>query len=348
MKRSHSIFNSFYDEAFYSTVWDLVVFGTGEENEYRGIDPRTGIRMAQCSKLLKGIVINSELRTTYWKEHVLTQFKSYEADYKYKINVCWKNLFSEYSKDLIGLDLSKKKVTEEIDGIADHCLKIFRSKGNAIGKTTVYGLLHPHLELLSKPGSNAIGQYCLGVCYGEGVGVSKNLNESFKFYKLSARQGNANAQNNVGYAYDTWDGVHQNHKKAFKYYKKSADQESAVAQLNVAICYKSGSGVAKDMEKAFYYFKLSADNGDVVALNSLGSCYFRGAGVAKDQVKAFEFYKLSANQGHAPAQYQVGVCYEEGWGVEQIIYEAIKYYKLSAAQGNTDAQDRINALMASK
>ena len=47
---------------------------------------------------------------------------------------------------------------------------------------------------LSKENNDPVAQYNLGVLYGEGKGVPKNYQESIKWYRLSADQGNAEAQ----------------------------------------------------------------------------------------------------------------------------------------------------------
>ena len=54
---------------------------------------------------------------------------------------------------------------------------------------------------LSKENNDPIAQYNLGVLYTEGKGVPKNYQESIKWYRLSADQGNAEAQSSLGSMY---------------------------------------------------------------------------------------------------------------------------------------------------
>jgi TPR repeat protein len=50
-------------------------------------------------------------------------------------------------------------------------------------------------------------------------------------------------------------------KEAFKYYKLSADQGNSSSQFNVGTCYENGDGVDINLEEAFKYYKFSADQG---------------------------------------------------------------------------------------
>ena len=54
---------------------------------------------------------------------------------------------------------------------------------------------------------NAFAQYSLGVCYENGYGVPKDLEEAVEWYRKSAEQGNAFAQYNLGLCYANGDGV---------------------------------------------------------------------------------------------------------------------------------------------
>ena len=48
----------------------------------------------------------------------------------------------------------------------------------------------------------------LGICYGNGKGVTKDLNEAIKWYRKVADQGHAEAQNKVGnYYFFGWGGL---------------------------------------------------------------------------------------------------------------------------------------------
>eukprot|EP00825_Cyclidium_porcatum_P037532 TRINITY_DN4162_c0_g1_i8.p3 TRINITY_DN4162_c0_g1~~TRINITY_DN4162_c0_g1_i8.p3 ORF type:complete len:117 (+),score=33.51 TRINITY_DN4162_c0_g1_i8:226-576(+) len=81
--------------------------------------------------------------------------------------------------------------------------------------------------------------------------LKKIYSQAFKYYKLSADQGNSNGQNNLGYCYANGKGTEQDLEmafKAFKYYKLSADQGNANGQYNLGYCYDNGQGTEKNVQ----------------------------------------------------------------------------------------------------
>ncbi|OZJ01500.1 hypothetical protein BZG36_05575, partial [Bifiguratus adelaidae] len=143
--------------------------------------------------------------------------------------------------------------------------------------------------------SNA--QYCLGVCYHDGVGVQKDEKQAFYWYQKSAQRGNPRGQGILGY------------------------------------CYGEGFGVPKDVDVAMVWYRRAAEQGETVAIYNVGYCYEDGIGVQKDVLEAVKWYRISANQGNAFAQNSLGYCYEDGIGVAQDFEQAAKWYRLSAEQG---------------
>lgn len=109
-------------------------------------------------------------------------------------------------------------------------------------------------------------QHCLGCCYSEGLGVEKDPN------------------------------------LAFMYYKMSADQGYSMSQYTVAICLESGLGVQRDDELAFKYFSLAAEQGHSDAQYSVGCCLCLGQGCVKDESLGIKFYQMAAEQGNEKAQ----------------------------------------------
>jgi hypothetical protein len=61
----------------------------------------------------------------------------------------------------------------------------------------------------------------MGLMYDLGTGVSTNFEESVKWYKLSAEQGNADAQNNLATMYAEGEGLQKDAHKARQLYERS-------------------------------------------------------------------------------------------------------------------------------
>lgn len=323
--------NSNYD-SMQITSWDLVLFGTGNENTYSGLDPKVAIIAGRCCKFLHEIFSGIKTHNDYWKRHVFNEFK-YKNVNPSQIGAPWKNLFCDYSKDL--------------NIFLNDCLKTIKISNLQTTKSDVFTLLKPHVDSFSKPNSNPKGQYVLAECYYSGHGVPQDKVKAFEFYKFSADQGFAPAQNKVAWYY--WAGfvgVEKNNANAFKYYKLSSDQLNAEGLLGLAECYQKGCGVEKNYAKSVECYLLSAIHGNAEAQWKIGFCYETGSGIEKNDLKAFKYYELSANQGYESGLLRLADCYQMGVGVDEDLSLAIKYYKLAAEKGSSFAKIKLNWLNA--
>lgn len=160
-------------------------------------------------------------------------------------------------------------------------------------------------------------QYCLGVCYHDGLIVSKDENEAFRWYKLSADLGNCRGQGILGYCYGEGFGIEKDETMAIIWYRRAAAQGETVAIYNIGYCYEEGIGVAKDISEAIHWYTLAAEQGNAFAQNALGYCYEDGLGVPKDLEKAVTWYQHSANQGYPWAQCNLGYCFQNGIGLAE-------------------------------
>jgi hypothetical protein len=112
-----------------------------------------------------------------------------------------------------------------------------------------------------------------------------------------AEQGNAAAQYNLGLLYGNGQGVPKDVAVARQWYEKAADQGRADAQVDLGILYDYGRGVPQDFKKAVYWYRLSAKQGNDLAQRKLGLMYERGDGVQQDYVQAYMWYNLGAANG---------------------------------------------------
>jgi TPR repeat protein len=219
--------------------------------------------------------------------------------------------------------------------------------------------------------------YFLGVCYSEGLAVTKNSKEAIKYYKISAKSGYVPSQAYLGYCLYNGIGIIKNQMEAVKWYRLASNQGYAPSQTNLGICYEYGieGCLEKDVTKAIELYQRAAEQNDATALFNLGHCYELGIGVIVDIKKAIEYYqassnldhiaahnalayyysigyssylsqniiksyclyKIAADKGYAESQCKLGLIYEKGIGIEKNLNEAIRYYRLSANQGNIAA-----------
>ena len=108
---------------------------------------------------------------------------------------------------------------------------------------------------------NARGQYNLGVCYNDGIGVEQDDNEAIKWYRLSAEKGYSRAQHNLGICYYKGVGVEQDYLEAVKWLRKAAEQNLPESYAALGACYYFGEGVDANKEEAAKWLKKAADLG---------------------------------------------------------------------------------------
>ena len=171
------------------------------------------------------------------------------------------------------------------------------------------------------------------ILYFEGDGVIVDKQESVKWFRKAAEQGDIEAQNNLGALYYNGEDVEQDYKEALKWYKLAAEQGESSAQGNIGLCYYFGNGVTQNYEDAVKWIKLAADKGEGYFQYWLGICYYNGEGVTQDYKEAVRWFKLAVEQGDANAQYYFGHCYNNGYGVPNNTVEAEKWLKMAADNG---------------
>ena len=108
--------------------------------------------------------------------------------------------------------------------------------------------------------NNVYGQNLMAYCYANGLGLEKNLVESFKYYQIAAQQNNAKAQYELASYYDRGIGTTLNKNEAYKWYLKSAQQNYTKAQFELGLCYHLGRGIRANENKAIFWLEKAAKN----------------------------------------------------------------------------------------
>ncbi len=111
-------------------------------------------------------------------------------------------------------------------------------------------------------------QFVLGQMFYEGLGVSVNYEEAFKWTALAATQGHRSAEGFLARMYRNGDGVAQSYKAAAKWYKSAAQQGVLDAQANLGVLYGNGTGVAQDFVKAYMWLSIAAKDGFVNSIQN--------------------------------------------------------------------------------
>jgi len=115
----------------------------------------------------------------------------------------------------------------------------------------------------------------------------------------AAEKGVAEAQLWLGVAFDQhlWFGV-TDEQESLKWFRKAAEQGNPDAEATLGMYYEFGEGVEQDYTQAAYWFRRAAEHvpnlgGAGQGRNNLGLLYADGHGVPKDYVQAYKWFSLA-------------------------------------------------------
>lgn len=192
---------------------------------------------------------------------------------------------------------------------------------------------------------HAEAEYYIAKLYNGKLEV--NDKKYLKWLEKSAENGYADAQLKLGYAHGKGNhGLVIDEKEAFKWYMLSAEQGNEVALYNVGVYYYYGYGVDIDYDEAFNWYSESAKLGYTKAEFQVGYMYHTGKGVEQDYFAAKTWYEKAAEKNHKVALYNLGVLYENGYGIEQNYELALHYYQKSSEAGYSKAGESYDKLKA--
>ena len=95
----------------------------------------------------------------------------------------------------------------------------------------------------------------------DGDGVEADPSEAFRWYSLSAAQGNPYAMTNLGNLYQTGTGTEKDLAEAVRWYEEAVEAGSATAMFLLAEMYEKGEYVGKDLKKARKLYLMASENG---------------------------------------------------------------------------------------
>ena len=166
-------------------------------------------------------------------------------------------------------------------------------------------------------------QFELGMRYLTGKGTVKDTKKGEMYLLRAAEQGNPVIQRKVAEAYRTggvledpdWDN-------SCKWYKEAAEQGDAESQYQMGVYQDTDfpMGHGSNPERAFYWYRKAAEQGHALAERTLALACLDGdglAGIKKDEQLAFKWMNRSAKHGDLPAKYNLAVWYHLGKYVER-------------------------------
>lgn len=216
-------------------------------------------------------------------------------------------------------------------------------------------------------------QYQVGICYKDGKGVERSLDDAIKWLSLSAGQkyteamvalyhiyakennkniakkyleeavnyGNVNAINTLAYClYHGDDGYKQNIEKAVALLDSGVSQKSIISMRRRADIYlKDG-----DVERATELLKDAGNMGDIDSMVKYAWIGFRDV---KDFGKGVELKNLlekGAANGNIEAVYYLACIYEGGYTIPRNIDLSVRLYKKAAENGDVKSKKGLGEL----
>jgi TPR repeat protein len=186
-------------------------------------------------------------------------------------------------------------------------------------------------------------QYELGLRYGRGVGVEKDLNEAEKWFTRAAEGGHALAQYNAALLKSQRKDRHSQ-KEAVRWYIASAEQGFVDAQYDLGMMYGRGTAVPRDYRQSAHWFLRAATQGHERSQSALAYLYRKGLGVEADRGKALEWWEKSAEGGFREAQYLLGTELLKTAITEVEEKDAAKWIRAAALQRHASAQYTLGVL----
>ena len=152
----------------------------------------------------------------------------------------------------------------------------------------------------------------LGILYKQGYGVEQSDEIAYKLFLRSAKQGNPIARTFVGHCYKSGVYVEVNVNETVKWYELSAQGHYLEGyRFLVQLCFE-----LRDFEKVLYWTNRYVEYGFAEAMLNLGRFYISGEIIERDMAKGFDLIHRAAEIGFPPAQYDCGLCYIDGYGVD--------------------------------
>jgi TPR repeat protein len=130
----------------------------------------------------------------------------------------------------------------------------------------------------------------------------EELDRDIKQYKIRAEEKDLDAQYHLGIHLFQGVGVSVDKCEAFRWFKRAAESGHIKSMRMYGICYCNGEGVAKDVHEGIKWITRSGEAGWADAQYSLGKIYENGRGIAVDIHAAIKWFTLASKAGHLGAK----------------------------------------------
>jgi TPR repeat protein len=170
---------------------------------------------------------------------------------------------------------------------------------------------------------------------GRAYAANQQWSEAIGAYRKAADKGSTSAMVELGVMYGTGSGLPKDLDQARKLFERAAEAGNPRGVTNLAAI---SDGASSDPIKARALLEKSADQSSAEAQYQLGLMTADGVGGPKDDVAARALFEKAAAQSHAGALERMGEFARTGRGGPQDTGAAKAYYEKAAALGNENAK----------
>lgn len=125
------------------------------------------------------------------------------------------------------------------------------------------------VDLWGKKALSSNNSLAIGFCHYHGMGTPRDFEMAFKYFSVSAEEGDEFGEYMLGDSYYFGEGIEKNPEKALYWSLRSAEKGLCIAQLDVAYIYREGHGCEQSNELSIAWNKKAAKQGNEEAKNEL-------------------------------------------------------------------------------
>lgn len=207
-----------------------------------------------------------------------------------------------------------------------------------------------NIYFLSAKAGNAKAQYRLGLCYENGNGVPRSVEEARRRFGFAAEAGLTEAALSLGRYAAEGIGGDKDGALAVRLYTKAAEGGSVEAAYLLGRAYSEGILTATNPALALKWYEKAAAAGHTEAATArtrireaTAAIYEKGRAAERqgEYDLALELYTAAADMGHHAAAYLLGLMHETGKTGKVDRRAAFAAYTTAAAGGNLGAICRL-------
>jgi len=146
-------------------------------------------------------------------------------------------------------------------------------------------------------GGHARACNALGVKYGEGHGIKRDLPRSAALFDKSCAGHYPRGCFNLGLSYHHGKGVKVDLQRAAGLYQRVCDTGLPAACYNLGVCHRDGQGVPKDPVRAAHVFALACSSHHLQACANLGAMLIDGESLPTDRERARAVFAKACRGG---------------------------------------------------